>query len=88
MLLRQFFSSTLGLLVLGASPLGLVSSLQAQTKLDMPTPYSTRIFTPRTSAPSPTRSRKRPKVSWSIIVHSNASLIKHPDILRGVRPAR
>ena len=85
MLLRQFLSSTLGLLVLGASPLGLVSSLQAQTKWDMPTPYPDANFHTQNVRSFVEEVKKATKGQLEIIVHSNASLIKNTDILRGVQ---
>ena len=52
-------------LLVSFAALALASVAQAQTKWDMPTPYSDGEF-------------------HTINVHSNGSLIKHPDILRAV----
>ena len=52
-------------LLAAIAALGMAATAQAQTKWDMPTPYSDGEF-------------------HTINVHSNGSLIKHPDILRAV----
>jgi len=64
--------------------LAFAGAAQAQTKWDMPTPYSdgefhtinVRLFTEEV--------KKATNGQLEISVHSNGSLIKHPDILRAV----
>lgn len=57
---------------------------QAQTKWDMPTPYSDGEFHTRNVRQFVEDVKKASGGAIDIIVHSNASLIKHPDILRAV----
>ena len=66
-----------------AATLAFTGAAVAQTKWDMPTPYADTIFHTqniRTFADDVKKS-----TGMEITVHSNASLIKHPDILRAVQ---
>src|SRR5436309_3509071 len=60
------------------------AGVQAQTKWDMPTPYSDGEFHTRNAVTFTEDVRKATNGSLNIVVHSNGSLIKHPDILRSV----
>ncbi|HEX2200136.1 MAG TPA: TRAP transporter substrate-binding protein [Burkholderiales bacterium] len=57
---------------------------QAQTKWDMPTPYSDGEFHTRNVKAFVEDVEKATGGKLAIQVHSNGSLIKHPDILRAV----
>src|SRR5262245_41904542 len=57
---------------------------QAQTKWDMPTPYSDGEFHTRNIRTFVEDVKKATNGALDIAVHSNGSLIKHPDILRAV----
>jgi TRAP-type C4-dicarboxylate transport system substrate-binding protein len=57
---------------------------QAQTKWDMPTPYSDGEFHTRNVRAFAEDVKKASNGAIDIVVHSNQSLIKHPDILRAV----
>ena len=57
---------------------------QAQTKWDMPTPYSDGEFHTRNVRAFAEDVKKHSNGQLDITVHSNNSLIKHPDILRAV----
>jgi TRAP-type C4-dicarboxylate transport system substrate-binding protein len=57
---------------------------QAQTKWDMPTPYSEGEFHTRNVKTFVEDVKKNTGGALDIAVHSNGSLIKHPDILRAV----
>jgi TRAP-type transport system periplasmic protein len=57
---------------------------QAQTKWDMPTPYSDGEFHTRNVKQFAEEVKKNTGGALDITVHSNGSLIKHPDILRSV----
>ncbi len=59
-------------------------SAQAQTKWDMPTPYSDGEFHTRNVRQYVEDVKKATGGKLEIQVHSNGSLIKHPDILRAV----
>ena len=59
-------------------------SSQAQTKWDMPTPYSDGEFHTRNVVLFVEDIAKRSNGALEIKVHANGSLIKHPDILRAV----
>jgi TRAP-type transport system periplasmic protein len=61
-----------------------VGSAQAQTKWDMPTPYSEGEFHTRNVKTFVEEVQKATDGKLAIQVHSNGSLIKHPDILRAV----
>jgi TRAP-type C4-dicarboxylate transport system substrate-binding protein len=54
----------------------------AQTKWDMPTPYSDGEFHTRNVRQFVEEAQKAAGGKLQIVVHSNGSLIKHPDILR------
>jgi TRAP-type C4-dicarboxylate transport system substrate-binding protein len=56
----------------------------AQTKWDMPTPYSDGEFHTRNVKAFAEDVKKNTNGQLEITVHSNNSLIKHPDILRAV----
>lgn len=62
----------------------LAASVQAQTKWDMPTPYSDGEFHTRNVKTFVEDAQKASGGKLEIVVHSNGSLIKHPDILRAV----
>ena len=57
---------------------------QAQTKWDMPTPYSDGEFHTRNVKTFVEDVKKNTGGALDINVHANGSLIKHPDILRAV----
>lgn len=59
-------------------------SVQAQTKWDMPTPYSDGEFHTRNVKLFAEDVQKATGGKLELQVHSNGSLIKHPDILRAV----
>jgi len=59
-------------------------SAHAQTKWDMPTPYSEGEFHTRNVVLFAEEVKKASGGALDIVVHSNGSLIKHPDILRAV----
>jgi TRAP-type C4-dicarboxylate transport system substrate-binding protein len=63
---------------------GLCSAAQAQTKWDMPTPYSDGEFHTRNVRAFADDVKKNSNGALEITVHSNNSLIKHPDMLRAV----
>jgi TRAP-type C4-dicarboxylate transport system substrate-binding protein len=64
--------------------LAFTSSPLAQTKWDMPTPYSDGEFHTVNVRLFADEVRKSTGGALDIAVHSNGSLIKHPDILRAV----
>src|SRR5688572_28950166 len=57
---------------------------EAQTKWDMPTPYSDGEFHTRNAKMFVEEVSKATGGKLELVVHSNGSLIKHPDILRAV----
>jgi TRAP-type C4-dicarboxylate transport system substrate-binding protein len=59
-------------------------AVQAQTKWDMPTPYSDGEFHTRNVVLFVEDVAKRTNGALEIKVHSSGSLIKHPDIMRAV----
>jgi TRAP-type C4-dicarboxylate transport system substrate-binding protein len=61
-----------------------VCAAHAQTKWDMPTPYSDGEFHTRNIVLYVEEVKKATNGSLDIVVHANGSLIKHPDILRAV----
>src|SRR3954467_13933952 len=69
--------------VLAAAALACGAS-QAQTKWDMPTPYADGEFHTRNVRSFVEDVKKASGGALDINVHSNGSLIKHPDILRAV----
>ena len=64
--------------------LAFTGAAQAQTKWDMPTPYSEGEFHTRNVKQFVEEAQKAAGGKLEIVVHSNGSLIKHPDILRAV----
>jgi TRAP-type transport system periplasmic protein len=62
----------------------LAGAAQAQTKWDMPTPYSEGEFHTRHVKQFAEEVKKATGGQLDISVHSSGSLIKHPDILRAV----
>ncbi|MGH8707543.1 MAG: TRAP transporter substrate-binding protein [Burkholderiales bacterium] len=73
--------SRIAVLVAASAAFGLA---QAQTKWDMPTPYSDGEFHTRNIVMFAEDVAKRTGGALEIKVHSAGSLIKHPDILRAV----
>ena len=61
-----------------------VFSAHAQTKWDMPTPYADGEFHTRNIVMFADDLKKATGGKLELTVHSNGSLIKHPDILRAV----
>src|SRR3990170_8401085 len=61
-----------------------IGTAQAQTKWDMPTPYSDGEFHTRNVKTFVENVQKATGGKLEIVVHSNGSLIKHPDMLRAV----
>jgi TRAP-type C4-dicarboxylate transport system substrate-binding protein len=59
-------------------------SAQAQTKWDMPTPYAEGEFHTRNVKLFAEDVKKVTGGKLDIVVHSNGSLIKHPDMMRAV----
>ena len=64
--------------------LAVAGAVQAQTKWDMPTPYSDGEFHTINVRQFAEDVKKATNGGLDINVHSNGSLIKHPDILRAV----
>jgi len=62
----------------------LLGAAHAQTKWDMPTPYSDGEFHTRNVRAFVDDVRKATNGALDVTVHSTGSLIKHPDILRAV----
>src|SRR2546423_4539901 len=60
------------------------TAAQAQTKWDMPTPYSDGEFHTRNVVLFVEDVNQQTNGALNIVVHSNGALIKHPDILRAV----
>ena len=71
-------------IVLLAPLLTLCAGAHAQTKWDMPTPYSDGEFHTRNVRAFSEDVKKATNGQLDVNVHSNGSLIKHPDILRAV----
>ena len=69
---------------LAVAALAASSAALAQTKWDMPTPYSDGEFHTKNVVAFVEDVKKATNGALSITVHSNGSLIKHPDILRAV----
>jgi TRAP-type C4-dicarboxylate transport system substrate-binding protein len=61
-----------------------LGAVHAQTKWDMPTPYSDGEFHTRNVAAFAEEVKKATGGKLELVVHSNGSLIKHPDIMRAV----
>jgi TRAP-type C4-dicarboxylate transport system substrate-binding protein len=70
--------------LIAVAALALCGAVQAQTKWDMPTPYSEGEFHTRNVKTFTEDVKKASGGALDIVVHSNGSLIKHPDILRAV----
>ncbi len=70
--------------VFSVAALALAATAQAQTKWDMPTPYSDGEFHTVNVRQFVEDVKKATGGQVDINVHSNGSLIKHPDILRAV----
>ncbi len=70
--------------LLAIAALALGGAAQAQTKWDMPTPYSDGEFHTRNVVLFVDDVKKATNGALAITVHANGSLIKHPDILRSV----
>src|SRR4051794_32089191 len=64
--------------------LALSAGAEAQTKWDMPTPYSDGEFHTINVRQFADDVKKASGGHLDLVVHSNGSLIKHPDILRAV----
>jgi len=70
--------------MLGAVAVLFAAGAQAQTKWDMPTPYSEGEFHTRNVKLFVDDVKNATGGRLEIVVHSNGSLIKHPDMLRAV----
>ena len=70
--------------IIALAALAAFGAAQAQTKWDMPTPYSEGEFHTRNIKTFVEDVKKNTGGALDITVHSNGSLIKHPDILRAV----
>jgi len=71
-------------MLVAAAALAACATAQAQTKWDMPTPYSDGEFHTRNVKTFVEDVQKASGGKLEIVVHSNGSLIKHPDMLRAV----
>ncbi len=71
-------------LFIAVAALALAGTAQAQTKWDMPTPYSDGEFHTINVRQFVEDVKKATGGQLEINVHTNGSLIKHPDILRAV----
>ncbi|MEW6689900.1 MAG: TRAP transporter substrate-binding protein [Pseudomonadota bacterium] len=71
-------------LIITVASLALAGAAQAQTKWDMPTPYSDGEFHTRNVRTFAEDVQKATGGKLVINVHSNGALIKHPDIMRAV----
>ena len=71
-------------LLVSFTALALAGTAQAQTKWDMPTPYSDGEFHTINVRQFAEDVKKATDGQLDINVHSNGSLIKHPDMLRAV----
>jgi TRAP-type transport system periplasmic protein len=71
-------------LIVALAAWSLTGAAQAQTKWDMPTPYSDGEFHTINVRQFAEEVKKATGGQVDINVHSNGSLIKHPDILRAV----
>src|SRR5215510_11765103 len=67
-----------------AAAVAAFGAAQAQSKWDMPTPYSDGEFHTRNVKSFAEDVKKATEGRLDIVVHSNGSLIKHPDMLRAV----
>ncbi|HKU47205.1 MAG TPA: TRAP transporter substrate-binding protein [Burkholderiales bacterium] len=68
--------------IVAIAALATAGAVQAQTRWDMPTPYSEGEFHTRNVKAFAEDVKKNTGGALDITVHSNQSLIKHPDILR------
>src|SRR5512135_1199580 len=71
-------------LLVSFAALAAAATAQAQTKWDMPTPYSDGEFHTINVRHFADDVKKATSGRLEINVHSNGSLIKHPDILRAI----
>ena len=71
-------------IALAVAAAALFGTAQAQTKWDMPTPYSDGEFHTRNVKQYVEDVQKATGGKLEFVVHSNGSLIKHPDIMRAV----
>src|SRR5690242_2062830 len=67
-----------------AASMALAASAGAQTKWDMPTPYSDGEFHTINVRQFAEEVKKATGGQLELNIHSNGSLIKHPDIMRAV----
>src|SRR5258708_232880 len=70
--------------LIAAAALALCGAVQAQTRWDMPTPYSDGEFHTRNVKTFAEDVKQASGGAIDIVVHANGSLIKHTDILRAV----
>ena len=70
--------------IIALAALAACGAAEAQTKWDMPTPYSDGEFHTRNIKQFVEDVKKNTNGALDINVHANGSLIKHPDILRAV----
>src|SRR5947208_14037255 len=70
--------------IVAIAALAMCGAASAQTKWDMPTPYADGEFHTRNVRQFVEDVQKATGAKLEIQVHSNGSLIKHPDILRAV----
>jgi len=68
--------------IIAVAALGICGAVSAQTKWDMPTPYSDGEFHTRNVRAFAEDVKKNTGGALEITVHSNQSLIKHADVLR------
>jgi len=68
--------------IIAVAALGICGAASAQTKWDMPTPYSDGEFHTRNVRAFAEDVKKNTGGALEITVHSNQSLIKHADVLR------
>jgi TRAP-type C4-dicarboxylate transport system substrate-binding protein len=71
-------------ILVAALQIAFTGAAAAQTKWDMPTPYSDGEFHTRNVKQFVEDVQKATGGKLEIVVHANGSLIKHPDILRAV----
>jgi TRAP-type C4-dicarboxylate transport system substrate-binding protein len=70
--------------IVAIAALAICGTAAAQTKWDMPTPYSDGEFHTRNARAFVEDVKKNTSGALDVTVHSNQSLIKHPDTLRAV----
>lgn len=71
-----------------AAALAAAGSVAAQTKWDMPTPYPDGNFHTQNVRWFADEVKKATNGGLEIVVHANASLVQHPQILRAVQTAQ